>query len=148
MSLGTMTTRILGFTMRCIVDWTLRPIRSPGQDTWEARYWPGRNFTPEQFNGKITVFRVNDQPVYRVRRRDLGWCEWATEGVQIHDMPGEHNTMLREPNVGETAAGLLRCLDRVHASRSEGNSQQKLAKDAVSLHINGAHPLEISPNGQ
>jgi amino acid adenylation domain-containing protein len=124
-SFRTMAMRVFGLTMRCLGDWVLGPVRPSRADTWEGHYWPGRNFVPEQVNGVITVFRVKEQPVYRIKRRDLGWCDWATGGVEIHEMPGEHQTMLREPHVSATSAALLKCLDQVHSSHTAGNSIPK-----------------------
>src|SRR5207248_6298570 len=123
-TLSTALRRIAGTTVRAFGHWALRPIRPPTPDSWEARYWPGRGFKPEQFRGTIIVFRVARQRVYRIRRRDLGWTAWATEGVEVHDVPGDHRTMLREPNVQEVSAILGRYLytvqDRLRRETGDG----------------------------
>lgn len=76
---------------------------------WRARVWPGRGFTPPRYNGTITVLRVRRQPSYRVRDRALGWGAWCAE-VRVHDVPGDHATLLREPHVAAVARTLAACL--------------------------------------
>ncbi|HEX5322499.1 MAG TPA: amino acid adenylation domain-containing protein [Capsulimonadaceae bacterium] len=107
------TIRILGITWVAFTEWALVPIRRPAPHRWAARYWPGRNFVPEKFDGKITVLRVGKQESFRIDRHDLGWADWATEGVAVYDVPGEHSTILRDENVPQVAAILRSALDTV-----------------------------------
>ncbi|HLK39138.1 MAG TPA: amino acid adenylation domain-containing protein [Polyangiaceae bacterium] len=59
-----------------------------------ARYRPG------VFRGRITVLRATElDPVLAGANRDLGWSGHATDGLHIHDVPGNHHTIAREPNV-------------------------------------------------
>jgi thioesterase domain-containing protein/acyl carrier protein len=59
-----------------------------------------------------TVQRLK-QPIFRMRRRDRGWGVWTTDGVEIHDVPGEQSTILQEPYVREVAKTLRKHLDSV-----------------------------------
>jgi amino acid adenylation domain-containing protein len=65
---------------------------------WEL-YWPGPGFEPPVFSGKITVFRVKRQLIYRIRDKKLGWGDRAAGGVDVELIPGSHTTFLREPHV-------------------------------------------------
>ena len=80
---------------------------------WEKRMWPGKDFVPPVFDGRITVFRVCPQPFWRVRDDSLGWRSRAAQGVEIHDIPGNHATFLREPHVKALAEKLAECAARV-----------------------------------
>jgi thioesterase domain-containing protein len=64
-----------------------------------ALYWPGPDFRPPVFSGKITVFKVKRQEIYRTRDKTLGWGARALGGVDVEVIPGEHETFLREPHV-------------------------------------------------
>ena len=44
-----------------------------------------------------------------------GWCRYAEGPVEIHDVPGDHVTMLAEPHVAVLAERLKACLDEVQA---------------------------------
>jgi aspartate racemase len=74
------------------------------------RYWPGKDFQPPQFAGKIVVFRVPQQPYWRIRDKALGWGAWASGGVEVHDITGHHRTFLREPHVQVLAEKLQKCI--------------------------------------
>jgi amino acid adenylation domain-containing protein len=73
-------------------------------------YFPGTSFVPRIYPGKITVFRVRRQPLNRIRDAQLGWGKLAGAGVDVHFIPGKHDTVLREPNVQGLAAELRKCL--------------------------------------
>jgi amino acid adenylation domain-containing protein len=65
---------------------------------WEV-YWPGPDFKPKAYSGKITVFRVRRQQIYRIRDRKMGWGDRALGGAEVVEIPGSHTTFLREPHV-------------------------------------------------
>lgn len=73
---------------------------------WEQRMWPGKEFVPPVFDGRITVFRVRRQAFWRVHDEGLGWGSRAAQGVEVYEIPGEHPTFLREPHVRVLAAKL------------------------------------------
>ena len=74
--------------------------------------WPGKDFVAPVFEGRITVFRVRRQPFSRVRDDSLGWRSRAAQGVEIHEVPGNHETLLREPHVAVLAEKLAASLRR------------------------------------
>lgn len=94
----------------------LRPARGPAAprpvNSYEARKWPGKDFRPPVFDGKITVFRARRQPYWRVRDFQLGWGPWAAGGVEVHVVNGEHQMLLREPYVRVVAEGLRACMEQ------------------------------------
>jgi thioesterase domain-containing protein len=73
-------------------------------------YFPGPDFVPTSFGGRITVFRTRRQPRNRVHDRHLGWGKLAKGGVDLHFIPGGHDSVLREPYVQGLAAALKKCL--------------------------------------
>jgi thioesterase domain-containing protein len=79
---------------------------------WIQRLWPGKDFVAPVFDGRITVFRVRRQRFSRVRDESLGWRSRTARGVEIHEVPGDHATLLREPHVAVLAEKLAECLRR------------------------------------
>jgi len=65
-------------------------------------------YTPKPYAGKITLIRATDFEVTvgTLRNPTLGWDKFADGGLAIHDVPGAHTSMFREPNVTVLAATL------------------------------------------
>lgn len=62
-------------------------------------YFPGEDFKPKTYSGRILVFRVFKQPRNRISNWNLGWERLAGGGVEVRVIPGTHETLLREPHV-------------------------------------------------
>jgi thioesterase domain-containing protein len=88
------------------------PVPNGAKEAYAQRYFTRTDAAPAVFDGKITVFRVRKQPYWRIRDDQLGWGKWAQGGVEVHEVPGEHLTLLREPHVQVLAAKLQDCLAR------------------------------------
>ena len=73
-------------------------------------YFPGPDFVPRTYEGRIAVFRVREQPRNRIRDPQLGWGKLARGGVDVHLVPGGHNSVLKEPHVQGLAAELKKYL--------------------------------------
>jgi thioesterase domain-containing protein/acyl carrier protein len=66
-----------------------------------------RRYRPRPWDGRLTLLRTAG-----AGPQDLGWGALAAGGVAVHEIPGDHYTMLREPQVAALAVELARCLDR------------------------------------
>jgi amino acid adenylation domain-containing protein len=55
-------------------------------------------YTPRHYPGRLTLFRAQAQSLTRLQARDLGWGG-LTERVEVIDIPGSHDTLLKEPHV-------------------------------------------------
>lgn len=64
---------------------------------------------------RIIVFRAEHGVHGTVADRDLGWGPLAKRGVEIRDVPGDHDTMLFAPHVRKLAAELRDAVDGVMA---------------------------------
>jgi thioesterase domain-containing protein len=62
---------------------------------------------PKPYEGQIHIL-VNEK--YYNRDHTLGWGQLALKGLEIHKVPGDHDTYLRE-HVQATAQKLRHCLD-------------------------------------
>jgi len=55
------------------------------------------SYVPKTYPNRITLFRTNVQASMAKHDSTLGWSELTVEGVEVHIVPGNHLTMLRNP---------------------------------------------------
>ena len=69
------------------------------------------NYTPRLYHGRVSLFSATGD---LTAANDLqeGWCALASLGVEVHEIPGDHINIIKEPHVGALAETLTACLDR------------------------------------
>ena len=82
------------------------------EDGSSLEFWTA--YTPRQYPGKLTLFKASGLPSVRNRRvpPERAWQALSEGGVEIHEVPGRHFSVVAEPNVRVLAARLRACLDR------------------------------------
>ena len=85
--------------------------------TVQANIEAENTYVPQDkaYRGRITYFHADDlggAPAHEDNR--LRWAKMATEGIEIHHIPGTHITMREEPNVALLAKVLTECLEKAH----------------------------------
>ncbi|WP_121810359.1 non-ribosomal peptide synthetase [Mucilaginibacter kameinonensis] len=75
-----------------------------------------RNYVLKPLNITLDLFRAKKRTFYMEDFEFLGWKPFAIKGVNVHEIPGEHNTIFAPPNDKEFAEVLQKCLDRVAKS--------------------------------
>jgi amino acid adenylation domain-containing protein len=81
-----------------------------------------RNYVPAPYGGELDLFTAADRPETWCRDPHLGWGGLAAGGVRVHDVPGDHITLLAEPNV-RALAGALGA--RLREARRAGSSYRR-----------------------
>jgi thioesterase domain-containing protein/acyl carrier protein len=78
-----------------------------------------RRYRVQVYPGKVTLLRAVDHPrtVGTRWNSTLGWDKYAAGGLEVYDVPGEHNSMFKEPNV-RTLAETIRTVLRKPSIRS------------------------------
>jgi thioesterase domain-containing protein len=72
-----------------------------------------RRYVPRTYPGRVTLFRVTDRDQAWDLGADLGWAKHVTGGLEIHEVPGDHDTFhIVEANVQVLAQRLRDCLER------------------------------------
>ncbi|HLF05225.1 MAG TPA: alpha/beta fold hydrolase [Dehalococcoidia bacterium] len=66
-------------------------------------------YVPKPYPGRLTYFWAVDRAENSLHPRD-GWRQVAEGGLDIHRVPGDHLTMMREPHVQILARQLKECL--------------------------------------
>jgi amino acid adenylation domain-containing protein len=85
------------------------------------------NYVPQPQRVRITLFKAEDRVTQNGKDRALGWDALTEEEVEVHVVPGNHYTLLAEPNVKILAEHLQAWLGKVPTSL-----QQKLQLDEAS----------------
>jgi amino acid adenylation domain-containing protein len=62
------------------------------------------NYTPQRhYAGKMALLRAKEE---KYLSPTMGWHEFATDGVDVYEVPGDHRTLLKEPHVHVVAEHL------------------------------------------
>jgi amino acid adenylation domain-containing protein len=88
-----------------------------------------RRYEPQVYPGQVTVFRTSEQSGDGALEPDLGWGELAAGGVEIHEVPGDHLSMIHEPHVQALTECLRACLDAVQAANSGGEQNRNFTRN-------------------
>ena len=67
------------------------------------------DYRSRYYNGKVTLFNAAEKDPALIPDPHYGWVGLARE-IEIHEVPGNHDTMLTEPNVSSLAQCLNDCL--------------------------------------
>jgi thioesterase domain-containing protein/NRPS condensation-like uncharacterized protein len=79
------------------------------KDTFEINTFAARNYKMKPFPGKLTLFRASKQAEAGVPS-DNGWGHIFREGIEVHEIPGDHWQVLSEPGIDVLAKSIRDCL--------------------------------------
>ncbi|MDB5285714.1 MAG: hypothetical protein JWR05_663 [Mucilaginibacter sp.] len=71
-----------------------------------------RNYLLTSIDIKLELFRAKKKTFYMDDFKYLGWVPYAKKGVNVYEIPGEHNTIFAPPNDKQFAKVLQECLDK------------------------------------
>jgi amino acid adenylation domain-containing protein len=84
---------------------------------FRSRVRAGKDFMPEPYPGKVTLFKCEHIEPRNVETLQAdpswGWSEISSEPVDIHSVPGSHETMVIEPDVRVLAEKLNACIAQI-----------------------------------
>jgi amino acid adenylation domain-containing protein len=78
-----------------------------------------QNYGLHLYPGRITFFKASETLAGTSPDPTLGWSEWASGGVEIHVVPGNHANLMYEPHVEVLAEKLTACLNQAQAAEAE-----------------------------
>ena len=73
-------------------------------------------YHPKPYPGQVTLFRAAERLGGNDRDPFLGWDRVALAGVVLEEIPGNHATMVQEPNVRTLAQRLRARLESAQAA--------------------------------
>ena len=74
-----------------------------------------REYVPRVYDGKVTLFWASADLRTSI---DLveGWRALAGGGMEVHEIPGSHLDIIKEPHVQDLAAKLNSCLEHAQVT--------------------------------
>jgi thioesterase domain-containing protein len=117
-------TRTLRNTYIATMAMGFRRVPSFLKSTEDVSWVSAMNYRPKPWPGRITLFRATVQPDPRLPR-DLGWTPFAEDGVEVYELPGDHDLVFREPNIQVLAEQV-----RIHLERSDATLSSVPARSA------------------
>jgi amino acid adenylation domain-containing protein len=73
-----------------------------------------QNYQLTPFNAVVHLIRANICVHFVNDKEFLGWKKYASRGVEVHEVPGNHNSMLLPPNVKYLAKVMQDLIDKVN----------------------------------
>jgi thioesterase domain-containing protein/acyl carrier protein len=80
-----------------------------------------QNYGLRLYPGRITFFKASETLAGTTADPTLGWSEWASGGVEVHIVPGNHANLMYEPHVEVLAKKLTACLIQAESAEAEEN---------------------------
>lgn len=87
-----------------------RPLPRALQDIKEMNSLAVRQYVPQVYGGHVTLFWASTDLRASVDFVE-GWRSLAGGGIDVHEIPGTHLDIVKEPHVSELASKLSSCLD-------------------------------------
>jgi thioesterase domain-containing protein len=80
------------------------------RDVQKSGLQANKSYSPKPYEGVVTLFRAAEQPYDIVPDPSNGWSGFAAGGLEIHEIPGHHGAIMREPRARDLVRTLTRCL--------------------------------------
>jgi amino acid adenylation domain-containing protein len=96
-----------------------RPLPRALRDVTEFNSLAVRKYVPQVYGGRVTLFWASGD---LRSSNDLveGWRALAGGGIEVHEIPGSHLDIVKEPHVQDLAKKLSGCLGRAEAIERAG----------------------------
>jgi surfactin family lipopeptide synthetase A len=76
-------------------------------------------YKPQVYFGSATWFRATEKGLRGVDNPTDDWSKWVTGGVEVHDIEGDHGSILKEPQVRHLAESVRSCLNKAQVEHAE-----------------------------
>ncbi|MBD1808186.1 amino acid adenylation domain-containing protein [Microcoleus sp. FACHB-SPT15] len=96
---------------RILSELNIRPILRVYQANTQANL----NYVPQIYPNPITLLRTSGESSTAHKDSTLGWSQLAKGKVEVHQVPGNHLTMLKKPHVQVLAEQLKICINKAQA---------------------------------
>ena len=93
------------------------PLPQEFQDVRELNALAGRRYVVKAYPGKVTLFLASENVTSNACALRTAWGHVAVGGLEIHEVPGDHVTIIHDPHVATLARQLRRCLDDFASQR-------------------------------
>ncbi len=108
---GKLATRGVRILSRLISSAGFRKMPSRLKSAYDVNYVAMNRYHPHVYQGRLVLFRATEQD-YASGPRDLGWAKLFPEGIEIHEIPGDHERIFLEPAVDDLAKAISAALEK------------------------------------
>jgi thioesterase domain-containing protein/aryl carrier-like protein len=114
----------------------------------DVNWFAALRYEAQPYPGRVTLFRATtplsfiDMPT----DRELGWGSLAEAGVEVHEIPGTHREIMREPNVSIVAREVSGCLAEA-SERQLHLSNVSIWKESVGPRVSSRYTLRAEGAG-
>ncbi|NER95166.1 MAG: hypothetical protein F6J86_15240, partial [Symploca sp. SIO1B1] len=77
---------------------------------YQATGWATYNYEARPYNGAIKLFNASQPLMELTKDATLGWKDLVTGPIEVHQIPGDHYSIIREPDVQYLSKKLAVCL--------------------------------------
>ena len=91
------------------------------RDVEEFNWLAAQSYRPRLYDGRVTLFWASKDLRAKFDMIE-GWMTLARDGMELHEIPGTHLDMIKEPHVGELAKVLNDCLLKAQKNTNVTNS--------------------------
>ena len=84
-------------------------------------------YRPQTYFGSATWFRATEKGLRGADNSSEDWAKWIQGGVEVHDIAGDHGSILKEPDVTYLAEALRSCLNKVEQERAEPETEKQIS---------------------
>ncbi len=99
---------------------------------WATHIKALTSYQPKPFTGRVTLFRSPLHLLYCSFARDYGWGEFVSGGIDLHIVPGAHDSIMEEPYVGRLADRIAATLEKAQSRCLGKDYPSSAAKASVS----------------
>jgi len=98
-------TRAIRFSCKLAATVGLKQVPAFMKSAYDINHVALNRYALRPYDGKMILFRASEQE-YTGGPRDLGWGEVFTQGVEIHEIEGDHERIFLDPAIETLAASL------------------------------------------
>ena len=89
-----------------------RPTIRPMLRVFQASSQAALSYKPQVYSDQITLFRTGEQATKAHQCSAMGWNQLTVGEVEVHQVSGNHLTLLRQPHVQVLADQIGMCIER------------------------------------
>jgi amino acid adenylation domain-containing protein len=94
-----------------------------------------RQYVAQAYPGRVTLFRATETDLACVDDQVNAWRSVALGGVEICEIPGDHASIMLEPQIRQLAAKIRTCLDKTRSPwTSSPQAEQLTLVESGNLH--------------
>jgi len=75
-----------------------------------------KTYVPRVYPGRLVLFRSRQKPLMQFGDPHAAWSTYASQGLEIHEVDGDHDSILLEPQVQSVAEQLKPYLEELQST--------------------------------